>query len=491
MMRLSPRNLPAHARLPNYDRAGMKTGIVHLGVGAFHRAHQAVYTDACLQAGDNRWGILGASLRSPNVAAQLNPQGGLYSCWVRGPQVSQATIIGAIRGILVAPQNPAALVTAMASADVHIVTLTITEKGYKLNPATGALQLDDPDIAADLADLTSPRSAQGFLVAALAARRARGANAFTALSCDNLPNNGALLRQSVLDFAQAYDPALRDWIETHAAFPSSMVDRIVPATAPNDVRDFEREFGCRDEATVKTEPFSQWVIENRFAGARPDWETGGAVVTSDVAPWEVAKLRLLNGAHSALAYLGALSGYNHVHEAMADPVFEAYVRLLQDEAATTFVPPEDLDVAHYRHALVDRFKNPMLAHKTRQIAMDGSQKLPQRLLSSARVRLERGQSFAALALGIAGWIRWQSGADEAGQCFTVDDPLAAQTSALIGAGGSGPQLAAAFCRLQAVFGDDLSHSHTFVEAIGAALTQLFSIGARASVAALVQESLVP
>jgi fructuronate reductase len=487
MKRLSDSQLPKGVEAPAYDRRTVRIGQVHLGVGAFHRAHQAVYTEACLSAGDLRWGILGASLRSPQVADQLNPQQGLYSCLVREGTESRASVIGAIQNVLVAPENPAALVEAMADQDVHVVTLTITEKGYHLDPATGALRIDDPAIAADLATPDAPATAPGLLVAALAARKARGLPPFTALSCDNLPDNGGRLKQAVLDFARAQDESLADWIEHFGAFPASMVDRIVPATTPDDLAQFAEDFGVQDFGLVKTEPFSQWVIEDHFAGERPQWELAGAQFTQDVAPWEMAKLRLLNGAHSALAYLGNLAGYQTVDQAMANPAFERFVDHLQDEAESTLTPPPGLNLAAYRADLKRRFKNAALMHKTYQIAMDGSQKLPQRLLATIATRITRGQDFAGLALAVAGWMRWQAGVDEQGQPFEVQDPFAAQTHALYQRGQNGFEKAASLCSLEAVFGPDLAREPRFVTAVGAALDSLLKVGARASVEELVQK----
>ena len=422
--------LPAEVERPGYDRAAVKTGVVHLGIGAFHRAHQAVVFDDALQSGDLRWGVLGVSLRSPGVRDQLDPQDGLYSVVVRDGVSDRIRIIGAVRGVLVAPEDPAAVVAAMASPDVHLVTLTVTEKGYRLDPASGGLLTGDPDVAADLADLSKPRTAPGFLVAALAERRRRGLPPFTVVSCDNLPHNGARVRSAVLAMAQAHDPALAEWIEAGGAFPQTMVDRIVPATTPEDIDAQTDRLGARDEGMVKTEPFTQWVIEDRFAGPRPDFaaphfKAPGVQLTAEVAPWEDAKLRLLNGAHSSIAYLGGLAGHAFVHEVVAIPAFRAFVERLWDEAGTILDPPPGLDIPAYRRDLMARFSNPSLQHRTRQIAMDGSQKLPQRLLASIAARLDNGQAIKALALGVAGWIKWQDGMTETGEPYAVDDPMAA------------------------------------------------------------------
>ena len=469
--------LPADLARPDYDRAAVKTGVVHLGIGAFHRAHQAVVFDDALASGDLRWGVLGASLRSPGVRDQLEPQDGLYTLVVRDGDEEQLRVIGACKRVLVGPEDPAALVAAMADADVHIVTLTVTEKGYRLDPATGELLVDDPDVAADLAEISAPRTAPGFVVAALRARRAAGLKPYTVISCDNLPHNGRRIRAAVLAMARRVELALADWIEAEGAFPQTMIDRIVPATTPDDISRLETRLGVRDEGMVKAEPFTQWVIENRFAGERPDFAALGVQLTDAVEPWEDAKLRLLNGAHSALAYLGALSGHEHVHEAVAQPAFRAYVEALWDEAQTTLDPPPGLDLAIYRRELMARFSNSALMHRTRQITMDGSQKLPQRLLAGAAERLAAGQGIEAMALGVAAWMRWQSGVTERGEAVVVDDPLAARTAELLAGADSDPARVAALLTLSAVFPPSLTSDARFADAVMDAYVSLTTHGA--------------
>lgn len=470
-------SLPEGVALPGYDRSAVRTGIVHLGIGAFHRAHQAVVFDDALRGGDLRWGILGASLRSPGVRDQLNPQDGLYTLVVRDGSGDTLRVIGAGRGVVVAPEDPDALVEAMAQADVHIVTLTVTEKGYRLDPATGVLKLDDPDVVADIADLSQPRTAPGFIVAALRARRASGLGPFTVISCDNLPHNGKRIRAGVIELARQVEPDLADWIEAECAFPQTMIDRIVPATTPDDITGLEARLSVRDEGMVKAEPFTQWVIEDQFCSERPDFAALGVQLTKAVEPWEDAKLRLLNGAHSSIAYLGALSGHEYVHLAMATPALKAFVATLWDEAQTTLSPPPGLDLADYRLQLMARFENPALMHRTRQIAMDGSQKLPQRLLAGAAERLGAGQSIDAMALGIAGWMRWQSGRTESGETFVVDDPLADETAELLKSAQDDEARVMALLSLRAVFPEPLSTHPAFVTALIAAYQSLGELGA--------------
>ncbi|RAK51338.1 mannitol dehydrogenase family protein [Phenylobacterium deserti] len=476
--------LPADVVQPGYNRTTVKAGVVHLGIGAFHRAHQADVFDQLIRAGDPRWGIRGASLRSPDVAEQMNPQDGLYSVVVRDGSSEQVRIIGAVQDVLVAPQDPAALVEALAAADTHLVTLTVTEKGYKLDPATGTLLTEDADVAADLGGLDRPKTAPGFLVAALKLRRERGLPALTAISCDNLPHNGAALSAAVLDMAARHDPALRDWIEANGAFPQTMVDRIVPATTSEDIDALAARLGVVDRAMVKTEPFTQWVVEDRFAGERPDLASAGVQLTQSVAPWEEAKLRLLNGAHSAIAYLGGLAGIDFVHQFVAREAGSRFVNRVWDEAETTLSPPPGLEVAAYRNELMARFANSSLQHRTRQIAMDGSQKLPQRLLATISARLQKGQPIDALALGVAAWMRWQEGRDEGGAAFKVDDPLADTTRSLVERGSSPTDKALALLSLSAVFPADLVGRPDFRAAVTTQAERLARLGALGAIDAL-------
>ena len=484
--RLSPDcldRLDASIRMPAYTR-GDRAGIIHLGVGAFHRAHQAVYFDQLMAQGEAGWQIRGASLRSPRVAEQLNPQRGLYTLVERKGPATKLRVIGSLIDVLVAPDNPQALIDALAKPSVALVTLTITEKGYHLDPDTGALQLDDPAIAADLQHPARPATAPGFLVAGLAARRAAGLPPFTVLSCDNLPDNGPRTRQAVLGFARQVNPDLADWIEASVAFPASMVDRIVPATTPDDIEALEDMAGYRDDAMVKTEPFTQWVVEDHFCHRRPALETVGVQMTDDVAGWERAKLRLLNGSHSALAYLGALGGHSYVHEAIADPVYAGFVERLWDEVEPVIDAPAGFDAKAYRQALITRYANSALNHSLVQIAMDGSQKLPQRLLASLRAQRAAGLPMDATLLAIAAWMRWQFAEDETGQAHTVDDPLAPVTAAALAAAGSDPGARVeALLSIEAIFGRDLKADRVIVEALTRDLSDLMRDGARASLAA--------
>jgi fructuronate reductase len=476
--------LPAEVARPAYDRAGIATGIMHLGVGAFQRAHQAMYTEAALAAGDRRWGIAGASLRSPAVRDQLNPQDGLYALAVRGADGERLQVIGALKEVLVAPADPEALVARLTDPAVKIVTLTVTEKGYCHDPATGALDETHPDIVHDLASPARPRSVPGFLTEALRRRRAARAHAFTVLCCDNLPHNGLTVAKIVSRFAALRDIELAGYIRNEVAFPSTMVDRITPATTDADRAAIAARLGVEDAAPVVTEPFSQWVFEDRFPQGRPDWSIAGAAFVTNVAPYENMKLRLLNGAHSTLAYLGYLAGYETVSDTMKDASYRRLAEGLMDDAATTLKMPPGADVAAYKRALIERFENPALRHRTWQICMDGSQKLPQRLLGSIRDRLAAGGPIDRLVMGVAGWMRYVTGIDEQDKPIDVRDPLSARLRAIADqAVRDAARLAPALLEVREIFAE-LGEHPRFRTAVTDALARIIARGAKGAVAEL-------
>jgi fructuronate reductase len=486
--RLTPEHLerlPPHCRRPLYERARLPVGIVHLGLGAFHRAHQAVYTEDALGAAPGPFGICGVSLRSPAVRDRLAPQDGLYSVLTRSAAGERLRVVGCLRELLVGPEDPAAVPRRIADPQIAVVSLTVTEKGYCHDPASGALRAEHPDIQHDLARPAAPRSMPGVLVAALAQRRAAGLAPPTVVSCDNLPSNGATLRGVVLAFAALRDPDLARWIEGEVAFPCTMVDRIVPATNGDDLAAVATRLGMADAAPVVAEPFGQWVIEDRFCGPRPVWEQVGAELVASAAPYEEMKLRLLNGSHSALAYLGFLAGFEHIADVVAEADFRAFMRrMMAEEVAPTLVVPTDL--AAYQASLLERFANPAIRHKTAQIAMDGSQKLPQRLLGTIRDQLEADGPVRHLTLAVAAWMRYAAGRDEAGRAIPVADPLAERLAAIgSGAGGDAAALAAGFLGVREVFGDDLPVEPRFTGAVTVWLRSLMERGAKATVAACV------
>jgi fructuronate reductase len=473
-------------RRPTYDRAKLAPGIVHLGLGAFARAHLADYTEDALERNFGAWGIVGASLQRPDQRDRLQPQDGLYTFLTRSPSGPELRVIGSVLDVLVAPENPAALLARMASAETRIVSLTVTEKGYCHDPATGKLRQDHPDIRHDLDHPDAPRSAIGLIVAALASRTAAGLAPFTAMSCDNLPHNGKVLAGLVRDFAALRDDGLARWIEANGAFPCTMVDRIVPATTEADIAEVETLLGAHDAAPVIGEPFRQWAIEDVFAMGRPAWNEVGAQLVSEVAPFEFMKLRMLNGAHSSLAYLGYLAGHETVSEASGDPVLARFLSGLWSEVIPTVPAPQGVALQDYAAALLTRFQNPAIRHRTWQIAMDGSQKLPQRLLGSIRDRLKAGATIDHLALGVAAWMRYVQGIDETGAAIEVKDPLAAEFARhASGAGRNAGALSAALLDIEAIFGTDLPREERFTRAVARHLANLFDKGAKATTAALV------
>lgn len=458
-------DLPADVQVPNYSRNNLVPGIVHLGIGAFHRAHQAYYTEAVLNKFGGQWGIIGSSLRSPGVRDQLAAQDCLYTLVERSGQGEKLQVIGAVTQTLVGPEDPAALVAAMAQPSIKIVSLTVTEKGYCHHPATGHLNEDHPDIQHDLQHLDTPISAIGFIVAALKKRFDNQQNAFTVLSCDNLPNNGEVLEKVVLQFAQKISPAFAEWIKRNATFPCTMIDRIVPATTDDDRREIEARLGVRDEGMVVCEPFSQWVIEDKFADGRPAWEEVGVLLVDDVRVFEKIKLRLLNGAHSTMAYTGYLSGFQYISEVMEQPAFVNLIKTyMAREAGETITAPTGFDIEGYKQQLRERFANKALKHRTWQIAMDGSQKLPQRLLESLREQLRGAGHIDILCLGVAAWIRYVSGVDEKGEAIEVSDPLAAELrAACIANQGNPAAMVNAIASIEKVFGRDLLDEPRFIQ----------------------------
>jgi fructuronate reductase len=400
-----------------------------MGMGAFHRAHQAVYTEDANAASGDLWDITGVSLRSPAVAAQLNPQDGLYTVSIRSTGSTQNRLIGAVREVLVAPRNPDAVVDIIAAPRTRIVGITISEKGY-CRTAGGQLDMS----------LAGSDSVYRYLRDGLLRRKQAGLGGLTLLSCDNLASNGQQLRSLFTQYLNATTPDLMRWVEDHCTCPATMVDRIVPASTAADIDRLAASIGLRDEAAVFTEPFTQWVIEDRFAGPRPQWEAGGAQFTDNVHAFETAKLRMLNGAHSALAYLGLARGHEFVHEAVADPPLRALVeRLMLREAAASITPAPGQNLDAYAAALLQRFANTALNHRLAQISMDGSQKIPQRWLATLAFHQRAGRSCPAILTALAAWTcfvrgdRWQ-----------VDDPRAAELAALWNCGDAGQVVDALF-----------------------------------------------
>ncbi|MDG1115951.1 MAG: mannitol dehydrogenase family protein, partial [Flavimaricola sp.] len=397
-------------RLTRSDAARPGVVIVHLGLGAFFRGFGAVYVADAMAASGGDWGIVGVSLKSAATRDALAPQGFAYQVVSMQPEGETPRIIEVLEDVRVAPEDPEGLLALMAKPAIRIVSLTVTEKGYCHEPSTGRLMFDHPDIVHDLT-APLPVSAPGFLVRALERRWLAGVPPFTVLICDNLPENGKMLRGVVLDLARRIDPALADWIAAEGRFPSTMVDRITPATTTADIDRLAKATGHFDAAPVFCEPFRQWVVEDDFVGGiRPDLAAAGVEMVPDVTPYEHMKLKMLNGTHSALAYLGYLGGHETISDTVADPVFAAYVRSLwADEIAPAVDAPEGVSLTDYATALFDRYANPAIRHRTWQIAMDGSQKLPQRLLGTLEANFAAGRPSPGLCLAVAAWMRYVGG----------------------------------------------------------------------------------
>jgi fructuronate reductase len=471
----------------SYDRRRLRPRIVHLGLGAFFRAHGALFTEDVLADLDGDWGIIGASLKRPDQRNHLKPQDCLYTTVENGPNGQKARIVGCLLDILVGPENPGALLDRLSDRNTAVVTLTVTEKGYCHDPASGRLNADHPEIRHDVEHPDAPQSAVGLITAALARRKGAGLPPFTVVTCDNLPHNGVLLEGLVHEFASLRDEKLAAWVERTVPFPSSMVDRIVPAQAEADLSLIEQLTGLHDAAPVMHEPFRQWVLEDRFVDrVRPRWEGAGVQFVSNVAPYEHAKLRMLNGSHSALAYLGYLAGHETIFDAVSDDMFARFIkRFWRDDVIPILPAPPGLNLEQYADQLFERYRNPAIRHRLWQIAMDGSQKLPQRLLSTVRDNLNRQRPFKFVALSVAGWMRYVSGIDEAGGAIDVRDPLAPLLRERTDSAGPDPVAQVqALATVEAVFGKDLPASEMFMTAVTEAYKTLRREGARKAVADL-------
>jgi len=476
-----PHSLPRLTR-PDGPRPGI--GIVHFGLGAFFRAHVGIYIDEAMKAAGGDWGVVGVSLVRPDQRDRLAPQDFAYTAVELGPEGETTRLVDVVQDVIVAREDPARLLDLLADPGLRIVTLTVTEKGYCHEPATGALNRAHPDIAHDLAHPEAPRSAPGYLVRGLARRRAAGLPPFTVLTCDNLPQNGRMVRGVVLELAHLIDPTLADWIKDEGRFPATMVDRIVPATSAQDIDRLAARTGVYDAAPVLHEPFRQWVVEDDFVGhARPDFAAAGVEMVADVTPFEDMKLRCLNGTHSALAYLGYLSGHETIAEAVADPVLARFIRhLWSAEILPSLQAPPNVDLAAYTDALFARYTNPAIRHRTWQIAMDGSQKLPQRILATLAENLAAGREARGLTLVVAAWIRYVGGVDETGAAIDVRDPMAERLRALSEANPDATARVTAFLGLREVFPKALADTPTFAADLARALAALEQYGAQAAVA---------
>ncbi|PKR53959.1 mannitol dehydrogenase family protein [Thalassospira marina] len=446
---------PAGNGWPENPLATAGNGIVHIGVGAFHRAHQAVYTQNAMLAAGGDWRIIGVTPRSTDIADQLNAQDGAFCVIVRNPAGDECHTIHSISHVLAAARDLDAVLDALCDPAIRIVTLTVTEKAYGIDRQAMKVAIDHPAIAHDLAHPGQPGGVIGILTEALRRRRELGHAPFTCLCCDNLPENGAVLRAGMVDFARRIDASLGEWIAQNVHFPSSMVDRITPASTDATYETVHAMTGHDDACAVETEPFSQWVVEDDFPTGRPAWEQAGVLMVDDVRPYEHMKLRMLNGSHSLIAYLGQLAGYKYVRDVMADDACAKLVRMHMGAAAATLSPLAELDFADYANDLVTRFCNPAIAHETRQIAMDGTEKLPQRLLAPALEAINAGADISSFALAVAMWMAYAHKLVANGQGDAISDPRRDEIVVALGGKNEAVAIYTSLSALPGLFAQDL------------------------------------
>lgn len=461
--------------VPTYSREGFRHGIVHIGVGGFHRAHQAVYLDRLLSRGGHReWGLCGVGLlpQDKRMAEVMAEQECLYTLVERSAEGDRAQIVGSITEFLFAPEHPEAVLEKMASPDCRIVSLTITEGGYAVHQGTGEFDPAAGSIPWDLEHPHQPQGAYGYLAEALERRRARGLEPFTLMSCDNLQGNGDVLKKTFLAFVGLRNPELRDWIASKGAFPNSMVDRITPATKDEHRQLVRDQFGVEDGWPVVTEPFIQWVVEDHFPLGRPAWETVGAQMTHDVLPYEKMKIRLLNASHQTLCYIGMLLGYEFAHQTMEDARIRTLVRTMMDEEVTPLLPAvPGVDLEEYKATLIHRFANPTIRDQLSRIGTEGSARIPKFVLPSIRERLAGGP-LRILSFTVAAWFRYLTGVDDRGKSLPMNDPFLDELQALARRGQADPS---GLLGLEKLFGD-LAAAPRFVSEVKEALAKFYSQG---------------
>jgi mannitol 2-dehydrogenase len=470
--------------VPSYDRSRVTTGIVHFGVGGFHRAHQAMYVDALMNEGKAlEWGITGVGLLPGDRRMQevLGAQDHLYTLVVKDADgTMHPRVIGSIVDYLFAPDDPEAVLRLMSDPATRIVSLTITEGGYLVNQATGEFDADDPSIQHDLAADAVPATAFGFVTEALARRRAAGVEPFTVMSCDNIQGNGEVAHKMIGAFARLKDAELAGWIEEHVSFPSSMVDRITPVTTDADRAHLAERFGVQDGWPVVCEPFTQWALEERFPTGRPPFEDVGVQLVPDVMPYELMKLRLLNASHQALCYLGYLAGYRYAHEVCSDDLFTGFLLGYMDREATpTLEPVPGVDLDAYKHELISRFANPEIKDTLARLCAESSDRIPKWLVPVVRHQLASGGEVRRSALVIAAWARYAEGVDESGEPIEIVDR---RKEAVMGRAAAQREDRLAFLRDPDLFGD-LVEDERFAREYVAALDSLHEQGARATLVA--------
>jgi mannitol 2-dehydrogenase len=469
---------------PAYDRAKVTPGVVHLGVGAFHRAHQAMYHDRLLAAGASEWGICGMGVLDADARMRdaLHAQRGLYTLVERGPDGDEAAVIGSITGYRLAPDDPEAAIEQLAAENTRIVSLTVTEGGYNISDVTGEFDPEHADVVHDLESGEPPRTTFGLVAEALHRRRERGLAPFTVMSCDNLPHNGKLARLAFTTFARLREPELADWMDEHVEFPNSMVDRITPATTDDDRRLVAERFGIEDRWPVVCEPFVQWVLEDRFCAGRPAYEQAGVQVVEDVTPYELMKLRLLNASHQAIAYFGHLCGFELVHDAAQDEPMRRFLRAYMDrEGAPTLPAVPGVDLDEYKDTLLERFANPAVRDTIPRLCAESSDRIPKWLVPVIRENLESGGEVERSAAVVASWVRYAEGEDEQGRPIEVVDNRKQQVTELARKARDGDP--DAFIRNRDLFGD-LAGSERFMDAYRGTLASLHERGARATLDAL-------
>ena len=481
-------SLPERILKPNYDRADSQVGMVHFGVGGFHRAHQAIYTEQLLNQGKALdWRICGAGVREADrqMRDALADQDYLYTLYELGDTDDLSIqVVGVIKDCLVVQDQRDALLAMMSSASTRIVSLTVTEGGYYTDDSTGEFKHDHPDILADLKAPEAPSTVFGLITEALARRRDAGVGPFTVMSCDNLPHNGDVVRKAVLGYAALRDTDLHDWMSENVTFPNAMVDRITPMTSEAHKAQLTEETGIVDAWPVVAEPFLQWVVEDKFCAGRPEWEEVGVQFTDDVTPYEEMKIGLLNGAHLAMTYLGTLLGYQFAHETMEDPSRRGYVRLDMDEDVTPRLKPvPGIDLTEYKDTLIERFSNRAICDQLSRICSDGFSKFPKFVFPTLRRQIKAGVSLDRTALIVAAWTHYLNGMDENGVAYAMIDPKLDLLQAAI----SDPsKVVERMLALEDVFGEDLPNSAAFVEAYQQQLNKLQNQGVHATLKALLK-----
>jgi fructuronate reductase/mannitol 2-dehydrogenase len=460
--------------VPTYDRNAVTPGVVHIGVGGFHRAHQGVYFEQLAEQGITDWGVVGVGLRSRGMQSALEPQDLLYSVVERHPDADAVSVVGIMIRYLYAPEDPEAVLEALSDPRIRLVTITLTANAYHVDVATGAFDETGEDVAADLANPEAPVTFFGYVVEALRRRRAAGNPPFTVLSCDNVPSNGQVARSAVVSFARLRDPDLATWLEEHVAFPNSVVDRITPESTDELADHVQQEYGIEDNSPVPTEPFRQWIIEDSFCNERPPLDRVGVQFVSDTWPYELVKKRMLNGGHCALGYLGCLAGHRTTADVMADPTLRAYVTCLLESEIMPLLPEvPGIDLDEYKTTLLERLANPKMGDELTRLCRRGSTKIPSYLLPSLTDAVTNQRPHTLLTLGVAGWLRYLRGTDCAGETIEIEDARRDELAPLV-ASGTDPR---PILRERSIFGE-LGEDETFAEGLEETLRRLEEHGPR-------------